>query len=752
MIIWRRIFLVGLLLSMLAVTRVASAEGGTIIVNTTSDLEDFGGAKTMSDLPGPDGVVSLREAVTASNNTPGPNTIAFNIPTTDPGFGFSGFTGEFVIFVEGDPLIVRDSYTTIDGRTQTAFTGNAVPGGAVVHIRTTPPYMNMSGIYLYSDGNVVAGLVGFSLFRYGIDISGNSNVIVGNGIVQANSAGVHISGANNRIGGTAAADRNRILMSGTGVWIRGSGATGNLVQGNLIWSNNSNGVSIESGASGNTIGGALPAARNFIYSNGHMSSEFFPVGSDVDISADHNLVQGNYVGVDESGAAAGGSVWSGIELSGLANTIRDNVISGHIGYYSKLTARPAGIRITGGGNHVIQGNLIGTAPGGTQPMPNEYGIKTEVWLYSDVTHDTQIGGRGPGEANVIAYNIYDGVALSGNTTRVSGNSIFSNGELGINLAPDVYTQVYPNTVTPNDPGDSDTGPNNLQNFPVITSVTDGGSSTTVRGTLDTQTPQQISIEVFSNDAADASGFGEGQVFLGTTAPDAAGSWVAVLPGGLSGKYITATATDSAGSTSEFSRVVPVGGTVANRPPVASASASPASGIAPLAVSFSSNGSYDPDGGSLSYLWDFGDSTSSTLANPSHTYASTGTYNARLTVTDSAGAFDSVAVVITANAPAVLRSGNIGLTATLKKNIVTVHGSVSVVSASGAPVPGAVVSITWTLPNGRANTQTATTNTSGIASFSVKGSRGTYTLTVNNITKSGYLFDASNSILSRSITQ
>lgn len=63
-----------------------------IIVSATSDVVDFGGAQQISDLPGPDGVVSLREAITAANNTTGPNVIGFNIPTNDPGFDGSVFT------------------------------------------------------------------------------------------------------------------------------------------------------------------------------------------------------------------------------------------------------------------------------------------------------------------------------------------------------------------------------------------------------------------------------------------------------------------------------------------------------------------------------------------------------------------------------------------------------------------------------------------------------------------------------------
>lgn len=72
------------------------------------------------------------------------------------------------------------------------------------------------------------------------------------------------------------------------------------------------------------------------------------------------------------------------------------------------------------------------------------------------------------------------------------------------------------------------------------------------------------------------------------------------------------------------------------PPVAKASASPTSGASPLTVNFSSAGSSDPNGGTLTYVWDFGDSTSSTDANPTHVYNSstTATFNVLLTVTNS----------------------------------------------------------------------------------------------------------------------
>ncbi len=94
----------------------------------------------------------------------------------------------------------------------------------------------------------------------------------------------------------------------------------------------------------------------------------------------------------------------------------------------------------------------------------------------------------------------------------------------------------------------------------------------------------------------------------------------------------------------------------NRPPVAVIGANRTSGTSPLSVNFSSSGSNDPDGGSISYEWDFDDGSTSTSANPSHTFTSTGAqgFTVRLTVTDNNGATDSKTIVISTNntAPSV----------------------------------------------------------------------------------------------------
>jgi hypothetical protein len=126
---------------------------------------------------------------------------------------------------------------------------------------------------------------------------------------------------------------------------------------------------------------------------------------------------------------------------------------------------------------------------------------------------------------------------------VLGNSIFNNTQLGIDLSP--------NGVTPNDAGDPDPGPNKLQNFPVITAV----STTTISGTLDSlpaNSTYPVRLEFFANTACDPSGNGEGEVFLGATSIAAPGNFSFNYTPVAGKPIITATATDNAGNTSEFS--------------------------------------------------------------------------------------------------------------------------------------------------------------------------------------------------------
>jgi len=107
---------------------------------------------------------------------------------------------------------------------------------------------------------------------------------------------------------------------------------------------------------------------------------------------------------------------------------------------------------------------------------------------------------------------------------------------------------------------------------------------------------------------------------------------------------------------------------------------------------------------------------------------------------------------TPTASLMLRSTNIAFSARVKRSAVTVTGTVSVRDANGNAASNAIVSATWTLPDRSTQLQSATTNSTGNASFSATSGRGTYALTVTNITKAGYIFDQANSILRGSITK
>jgi titin len=339
-------------------------------------------------------------------------------------------------------------------------------------------------------------------------------------------------------------------------------ATGNRVIGNTISGNHTYGIHTNSGTSGNIIGGASAGERNIISSNGHLSGERNPVGANVFIEGTNNTLQGNYIGVNATGSQAAGNIPDGVEVTGSFHQIIGNVISGHNYRSPSLSQRPAGVLIHGGSEThdvVIQGNRIGTDASGLSAIPNQIGIRVANFLFDFYPHDIQIGGLQPGEANIIVFNEIEGIVIDPGSTGIhlSGNSIHSNLELGIDLNND--------GVTPNDPGDTDTGANNRQSFPVIQTVTDNGTKTVVSGSIDTQNPSTVTLEFFSNDSADPSGFGEGQRFEATATPDASGNFTVTLRGGLAGKFITATATDANGNTSEFSQAVQVPGTIAASP-------------------------------------------------------------------------------------------------------------------------------------------------------------------------------------------
>ncbi|HEX8076608.1 MAG TPA: Calx-beta domain-containing protein, partial [Chthoniobacterales bacterium] len=227
-----------------------------------------------------------------------------------------------------------------------------------------------------------------------------------------------------------------------------------------------------------------------------------------------------------------------------------NVISGNDG---------DGLSVSNSNGNQILGNFIGTAANGASALPN---TGNGVSFTGGGTVFNALGGTQSADANVIAFNGGDGVqvANAGVANTIRGNSIFSNGstasDLGIDLGGD--------GVTADDAKDPDTGPNGLQNFPVITSALVTGSTKTITGTLNAVAGETFAIDFYSSPSCDAAGNGEGQTYLGsviTNPTDADGNVAFTFhpdlthaPGMTTGKVVTATATSTGAfaDTSEFS--------------------------------------------------------------------------------------------------------------------------------------------------------------------------------------------------------
>jgi chitodextrinase len=133
-----------------------------------------------------------------------------------------------------------------------------------------------------------------------------------------------------------------------------------------------------------------------------------------------------------------------------------------------------------------------------------------------------------------------------------------------------------------------------------------------------------------------------------------GSWTSfALPDGIAkypstGWKFRVGAADKRGPSDESDGTFSITAPGANIPPVASATATPTSGDAPLAVNFDGSGSNDPDVTIVSYHWDFGNGAESNEVNPVYTYEDSAEYTATLTVTDNDGATDPATITITVN--------------------------------------------------------------------------------------------------------
>lgn len=486
---------------------------------------------------------SLRQAILDANFNQVATAINFKIAGSPP----------FTINLQTDlPRIF--AAVSIDGTTQPGFSGRPI-----IEVHSANSQL-VSALTLNGGNSVVRGLVLNRFKAAGIGLGGKGNNFVEGNYIgadltgatrQSDGVGVFVqSSSNNVIGGMAAAAMNLISGNGAqGILISNEGANSNTVQGNLIGVNlagtaalgNFGGGIVVFSTDNHVIGGAAPGARNVISGNGN---------DGIFLSGSGHLVQGNFIGLNPAGAGSRefGNSQEGIEISSArASTIGGttvaarNVISGNT---------EAGLKIGASDDSalLVQGNYIGVAADGVTPMPNSFAPFNS---FGGITASggLSIGGATPGAGNLIANNGGGGVIVTSGKVTVRGNSIFASSGLGID--------IFPRGVMANDDCDTDTGTNNLQNYPVITSAISSGNQTVIKVTLNSAPNTSYAVDFFVNAACNASGFGEGQLMAGgaqiTTGGDCRASFEITLPiATQAGQFITATATDPAGNTSEFS--------------------------------------------------------------------------------------------------------------------------------------------------------------------------------------------------------
>ena len=492
------------------------------------------------------GAGSLREAIAQSNASAGVlDTIHFNVTGT----GCSGSPAVCVIGIAFPAIGAITDPVVIDATTQPSYAGSPL-----VQIDWTAQ-TGGNGLNITGGGTTVKGL-SITRFSSGIVLdTGDDNTIQGNwlgvdpsGAAAGNGYGVYLTGSTgNLIGGTTAAQRNVISANGSGGVHLENGSSDNVISGNYIGTNPAGtaalggDIVIVSG-SGNTIGGTAAGSGNVIV-GGY-------AGIGLNGAAANTVIQGNLIGTDKTGSVAlGNGGGGGILVSGnITGSTIGGVTAGARNVISASSGPGINFQSSSSIGVAIKGNYIGTNAAGAGDLGN--GLDGIFVGYATGALDLEIGGPAAGEGNLIAFNGKFAGAGIWNTdsthVKIRGNSIHSNKNLGIDLGGSRGTTV-------NDAGDADTGANNLQNFPLITSVSGGD----VSGSLNSAASSSFTLDFYASPACGSAGFGEGKTYLGSivVATDGTGNktFTANALPVPSGQIVTATATDGAGNTSEFSQ-------------------------------------------------------------------------------------------------------------------------------------------------------------------------------------------------------
>ena len=497
------------------------------------------------------GAGSFRQAIVDANAAAGADVIDFNITGGGP----------HVIALSSALPSITDE-VVIDGTTEPDFSGN----GSKPIVVLDGNDLNADGINVTAtaDNTEIRGLVirDFQDNAISIDAGADSVVVVGNYLGSLDTNGlevtgeaigaaiVYVEGGNAIIGGSTTADRNIIAGGANGVFVSGVSASGTQISGNYIGVDHTgnsvvtidfDGVRVDVGAANVTIGGPTAQHGNLIAGMGddgvHLRSG----------NADLAVIQNNVIGVSASGLMEFGVGRTGIYLQDSPDdvSIIDNLVAG---------AATTGIEVDGSSDGtLIQGNVIGT----DATLTYNWGSGENGVLLENGAINTLVGGAADGQGNVVAFSGSGssvnnaGVSIKDTATEntVIGNSIYSSGGVGIDLsvASDDGSDV-------NDMGDVDTGGNNKQNWAVLSSASVNGSGDfTYDIDTSTLTGGTYSIDFYASSDLD-SGEVEGERYLASTTVAGGGSASSTLSGVVlsPGEFVTLTATDAAGNTSEFS--------------------------------------------------------------------------------------------------------------------------------------------------------------------------------------------------------
>ena len=423
----------------------AANDAARITVTTAADSGDCTG-------PG-DSSCSLRGALTAAAAAGAAQRIEFNIPGSCP---------RTISVNSALPQVV--DFLTIDGYTQPGASPNTLDVGsdARLCIVLRGNYSNARGL-LVNDANAIMIVQGLAFENFVAPA------------LEADAGSYHAF-YGNQFGGNLAIDvnDNQALLA------------------------NARAIRVGNSASRVYVGGPDPAQRNVV--DGASLYGIALTGS-----GGQSYVRNNYVGLAPNGITRAGNA-----VGAIVQSPDNEIVSNYI-----AASAEEGLRIEGASGNTVHGNTIGLpADSGGPDVGNAGpGIRLAHFVSGNSDPSGNTIGMAPSgviDANIIAGNGINGYAgpdtgdggisvEAGASNRITGNRLFANYGINIDLNHDGPTA--------NDAADADNGPNGLQNFPLLLSLSHTGDVRKINGTLDVSASSVV-IEFFGAPSCGAAGRGD----------------------------------------------------------------------------------------------------------------------------------------------------------------------------------------------------------------------------------------------------